>query len=670
MKAEVTKTAGIGSQWGEIEKQYFMALEFDKIKQQLESYAVTEEAKEKIRELEPIRKEAWLRSALEETNGARTIVDYAGNPQIPNVTEMKKLAAIAEKEGILFPEQLERVQVFAASCRRLKNYLKKAEFTKESLAWTGEALDVLEEVYQEINRCIRGEDVDTNASAELCRIRRAIDQTEQQIRTKLDEILKSKKAWLTDSFISMKNGRYTLPVKKEFKNQLSGSVIAVSGTGGTCFIEPSAVAKLVETLNEQTEAEVQEKNRILYTLTALVYQYHEELEQNMELVEQLDFAFAKGKFSAEMDAVPPEINTDRYIQITKGRHPLLSQESCVPLDFELGKKLRGIIITGPNTGGKTVTLKLVGLFALMAQCGLHLPCESAKICMNSNVLCDIGDGQNISENLSTFSAHITNIIRILEQTGRESLVLLDELGSGTDPAEGMGLAIAILEELRNRQCLFVATTHYVEVKKYAQEAEALINARMTFDKETLRPMYQLVIGEAGESCAFYIAKRLGLPEYLLDLAAEQTAGREKRVENSQEQMQSVCNREKKKPVSSQEKKVPVFEPRIEKIRKEKKQPEHALKFQMGDSVLISPEQVIGIVYQPADETGNLIVQVKGKKRKVNHTHLKLKASASELYPPDYDFSIIFDTVEQRKARHQMKRKYCDNLELRYDEEPK
>uniref|UniRef100_UPI000AB248F7 MutS-related protein n=1 Tax=Clostridium sp. NkU-1 TaxID=1095009 RepID=UPI000AB248F7 len=259
-------------------------------------------------------------------------------------------------------------------------------------------------------------------------------------------------------------------------------------------------------------------------LTASVEENLEILEGNKRLLEKLDFLFAKGSLSASMDGIRPDINTDRIIKIVNGRHPFMNPETVVPLTFELGKKERGIVITGPNTGGKTVSIKTVGLFSLMAQCGLHLPCGEAELCMNSQVLCDIGDGQNITENLSTFSAHITNVMKILKAAGPESLVILDELGSGTDPAEGMGIAIAILEELRSNGCLFLATTHYPEVKTYAKEAEGITNARMAFDKETLRPLYRMEIGEAGESCALYIAKRLGMPEAMIRRARRYAYG--------------------------------------------------------------------------------------------------------------------------------------------------
>lgn len=258
-------------------------------------------------------------------------------------------------------------------------------------------------------------------------------------------------------------------------------------------------------INEENEV-----YNILYTLSAFVMVSAPILQADLEMVEKLDFIFSKGKLSLDMEAAEPSINTERRIKLKEARHPLMDKKTAVPLNFQVGESLRGIVITGPNTGGKTVAIKTVMLNCIMAQCGLHVTCKQADICMNNSYLCDIGDGQNLSENLSTFSAHITNVLEVLSEANKDSFVIMDELGSGTDPTEGMGIAIAILEELRKSGAIFLVTTHYPEVKEYAAKAEDIVNARMTFGKETLRPTYQMVIGEAGESCAFYIADRLGM----------------------------------------------------------------------------------------------------------------------------------------------------------------
>jgi dsDNA-specific endonuclease/ATPase MutS2 len=332
------------------------------------------------------------------------------------------------------------------------------------------------------------------------------------------------------------------------------------------------------------------------------------------------------------------------------RHPLISRDSAVPLNFEAGGDNKGVVITGPNTGGKTVALKTVGLLSLMAQSGLHVPAdEVSDFCLNNLVLCDIGDGQSIAENLSTFSSHMRNIIAILKQADQESLVLLDELGSGTDPTEGMGLAIAILDELGAKGCLFVVTTHYPEIKEYASMKPGLVNARMTFDKESLMPLYQLEIGEAGESCALHIAERLGMPRQMLQRAHQAAYGSKTDEHRSAaQQNNSTPNRAAATP------------PRI--VKQEEPEPEiqsHRDKFNIGDSVFVYPRKEIGIVYARSNEKGEIGVQVKGQKRLVNHKRIKLFVPASELYPEDYDFSIIFDSVANRKARHLMGKRHVE-----------
>jgi dsDNA-specific endonuclease/ATPase MutS2 len=318
----------------------------------------------------------------------------------------------------------------------------------------------------------------------------------------------------------------------------------------------------------------------------------------------------------------------------------------------------------------------------MAQSGLHVPCEEAELCMNNGIFCDIGDGQSITETLSTFSSHITNIIQILGQSNDESLVLLDELGSGTDPAEGMGIAIAILEELREKNCIFVATTHYPEVKEYAARTKGLINARMAFDKESLKPLYRLEIGEAGESCALYIARRLGLPEKMLTRAYEEaysTSVYDKTqsprhmeytdfinaAANDTNNTVQIPGTLTKTPSPGSTAYVPL--PKVQGLPKETSVNKTCAssKFTLGDSVMVYPQKKIGIVFKPSDEKGLIGVQLQKKKEFINHKRIKLISPASELYPPDYDFSIVFDSVANRKARHQMDKKHQPGLEIRY-----
>ena len=385
-------------------------------------------------------------------------------------------------------------------------------------------------------------------------------------------------------------------------------------------------------------------------------------------MEDLDFIFAKGKLSQAQNGRAPEIGLERRIEIRQGRHPLLDKERCVPLDLSMGGDVQGVNITGPNTGGKTVALKTVGLFSMMAQCGLHVPAaEGTYLCMHSQYLCDIGDGQSISENLSTFSAHMTNVREILEKVNHQSLVLLDELGSGTDPAEGMGLAIAILEELCYRDCLFLVTTHYPEVKAFASRTPGVINARMAFDRESLQPLYRLEMGLAGESCALHIAQRLGFSQALLQRARIAAYGQPAPNETARAELAPgfAAGGKPADADRSYRSKAPARGPRVERQAADRR---HKAKFSMGDSVTVYPQKEVGIVFQPDDEEGRMIVQIKGRKRSVSYKRVKLLAPASELYPPDYDFSIIFDSVQTRKARHQMGKHHMEGLVIHEEKE--
>lgn len=645
------------------------ALEFDKILNRLADNACSENAKKKLADLRPYLSLSEVNAKIKETTEARKILDGMGTPPLPSMKDIDAILELTEKGSMLLPEQLSQTAQFITSCNRVRSYLKRAESFGVNIAFYGNSLQDLDPLLKEINLAVRGNRVEDSASPELKNIRRKIDNVNTEIKSKLESMLRGKKEWFTESFISTRNGHFVLPVKKEYKNQVGGSTLDISSTGSTHFIVPNSVLKLEEELTLLKIGEENEERIILYTLTALVHDNMISFKINMEAMETLDFIFAKAKLSLDMQAIPPVMNHERYLDIKNGRHPLIKPADCVPLNFTAGKGIQGIVITGPNTGGKTVALKTVGLLSLMAGCGLHIPCESGEICMNNRILCDIGDGQSITENLSTFSAHITNIIDILNHSDKESLILLDELGSGTDPAEGMGIAIAILEELKEKGCLFVATTHYPEVKDYADRTEGLMNAKMAFDRESLKPLYRLEIGEAGESCALYIAKRLGMPKKMLEVAYREAYQKTpgtllKTIPGTSSQIiPDASFLDDAKDMA-----VPVITDHIKKEKAEKPVSNRSERFQIGDSVMVYPQKKIGIVYQTANEKGEVGVQIQKQKQHINHKRLRLKASASEMYPDNYDFSIIFDSVENRKARHKMEKGYQPDLKIVYEKE--
>ncbi len=631
-----------------IEKQ----IEFDKIKEAWEALAVTDFAKEMIAEVSCYLVEEELRKHLRDTTNSRLLMEKLGTPPLQNVAEAKEILTIAEKGDCLTPYQLERIEKVLVAVRRLKDYLDRGKQYENPLAYYEENLDAVETLREEICRQIRNGAVDDYASKELKQIRGDIVRCQEQMKQKAEQLMRTNKEYMADSYCTTRNGRICVPVKKEYKFKISGTVVDKSATGNTFFIEPVSVAKYYEELQLLCISEENEVYRILYTLTAMVAESISQMNENIRIMEKLDFIFSKGKLSLDMDAVEPAINTKRRIILKDARHPLMDRTINVPLQFKIGEQARGIIITGPNTGGKTVAIKTVMLSCIMAQCGLHVACKEADICMNSSYLCDIGDGQDITKNLSTFSAHIKNVLEVLREVNRDSLVIMDEMGSGTDPTEGMGIAIAILEELRKSDCLFLVTTHYPEVKEYADKAQDIINARMTFDKETLKPTYQMIIGEAGESCAFYIADRLGMPNEMLKMAVRAAYG-EAAVENYH--FQSQKNIVQKQDVH-----------KITKVKKTSPKTDLSTKYCLGDSVMIFPDKKIGIVCEPVNEKGVLRVQLPDKKIWINHKRVKLHVAAEQLYPADYDFSIIFETVENRKLKHDMERKYTEEI-LRYDE---
>lgn len=626
------------------------------ILEKLRECTSTEKAGERILEMQPILSETDLRKQLRDTTQARAMLELSGTPPIPAMEHVEEYLQKAVKGNMLMPEQLEEIGMFLSAVRRLKSYLQRGEEGRISLAFYNRNLIFPEELQEEIERCIRSGRVDDHASAYLKDIRKQIQLLEEKVSERAERALKTNRQYLNDSFVVKRNGRFCIPVKKECRSLVPGTVVEQSSTGATLFIELETVANLREYLEIYRIEEDAEERKILYTITNMTAEREAELMEDIRVIEKLDFIFAKGKLSLEMDGTEPKINLEQYMELKGARHPMLDKASCVPLDFQIGKGIRGVIITGPNTGGKTVAIKTVALMSAMACSGLHVPCNEADICMQNQILCDIGDGQNISDNLSTFSAHIKNVLDILKRVRPESLVIMDELGSGTDPQEGMGIAISILEELRKSGALFLVTTHYPEVKEYADRYEEVQNARMEFDRDSLRPLYRLRVGEAGESCALYIAKRLGFPDGMLAAAAREAYG-----DKSSAFIQSMEIQENGRKLEK------IHVPRIKRAVEIKDSMETVRKFSRGDSVSILPDGKIGIVVKPADKNGSVLVQFRNEKQLISHKRLRLKVAAAELYPEDYDFSIIFDTVEIRKARHQMAKHHMEGLEIEVEE---
>ena len=618
--------------------QDMITLGFDRIVEQLQEQAVSQAACRRLAETEPILQEGLCKALMEETTAARCVMENAGTPPLTDTEGTENGLIQAAQGGMLLPEQLTFIARFCSTIQRLRRYLQKAQIYSAGIASWHTELPDLNELQNEIECSVREDTILDDASPDLKNMRRQREHTERMIREKLSQIILHHKKELADNYITQRNGIYVVPVQKKFQSTFPGTAVDISAKGSTVFMEPSAVRALRQELETlQTDIDTEER-RVLWELSDRVAAEETSLRDGIRVMTDLDVLFARAKLSMEMKARPVQLTAERRIRLKDARHPLLDRETCVPLNLELALPDSGVAVTGPNTGGKTVCLKTVGLLTLMAQSGLHIPCgEGTEIAMMDRVLCDIGDSQSISQNLSTFSGHMTNVIRILNECSRDSLVLLDELGSGTDPAEGSGLAAAILEELLRRGCFFMVTTHDPQIKQWAEQTERVVSARMAFDRVSLQPLYLLEMGKSGESCAIEIARRLGMHEGLL-LRARQVA--DDGVETKPGQMQRPMRAAASCLQRLQVKTEGTFE-----------------RFRMGDSVLLLPDQKNAIVYQPADDDGNVVIQFQGRKITVRHNRLKLLVPASELYPPDYDFSIIFDTVANRKAAHTMERKY-------------
>ena len=618
--------------------QDMITLGFDLIIEQLQNQAVSQAARRKLAETEPILHEGLCRARMEETTAALYVMENAGTPPISETDGTEAGLIQAAQGGMLLPSQLCSVARFCATIQRLRRYLQNAQTWSAGIASWHTELPDLTGLEDDIERSVREDTVLDDASPALRNLRRQREFTEQSIREKRNQILFHHKKELADSYITQRNGIFVIPVQKRFQGSFPGHTVDTSAKGNTVFMEPTAVQALRQELEMLLIDIDTEERRILWELSNRVAAEETPLRDAIRVMTDLDILFARAKLSMEMKARPVELTAERRIRLVNARHPLLDPDTCVPLNLELALPDSGIAVTGPNTGGKTVCLKTVGLLTLMAQSGLHIPCgEGTVIGLMDRVLCDIGDSQSISQNLSTFSGHMTNVIRILEECSRDSLVLLDELGSGTDPAEGSGLAAAILEELLRRGCFFLVTTHDPQIKQWAEQTDHVVSARMAFDRESLMPLYRLELGKSGKSCAIEIARRLGMNEGLLN-RARQVA----------DQGPDTVPEPVRKPM-----RIPAG--RLQRLRE--KADGDFERFTMGDSVLLLPDKKNAIVYQPADDDGNVIIQFQGKKITVRHNRLKLLVPAAQLYPPDYDFSIIFDTVANRKAAHTMDRKF-------------
>ena len=511
-------------------------LEYHKIILQLVEHADSEPGKKLCRELIPITDITEIRTAQSETRDALSRLFKQGSTSFGGNKDIGFSLKTLEIGSTLSAVELLKIARLLNNVSRIKAYGKKDkdDAPEDTLDPYFEALTPLTQLANEINRCIISEDeIADDASSTLKNIRRQMLSTNDKIHSQLISMVNgSYRNYLQDAVITMRNNRYCIPVKSEYKNQVHGMVHDQSSTGSTFFIEPAAVVELNNKLKELELQEQEEIERILADLSAQAGEHVQELLQNQKLMTHLDFVFAKAKLAMDQNATEPLFNRKHYINIRKGRHPLLPKKKVVPIDIHLGRDFDLLIITGPNTGGKTVSLKTVGLFTLMGQAGLHIPAaDRSELSVFEEVYADIGDEQSIEQSLSTFSSHMKTIVHILAHANENSLCLFDELGAGTDPTEGAALAIAILNHLHDRGIRTMATTHYSELKIYALSTPFVENACCEFSVETLQPTYRLLIGIPGKSNAFAISSKLGLPEYIIEAAKEQISKEDESFED-------------------------------------------------------------------------------------------------------------------------------------------
>lgn len=604
-------------------------LEYTKIIDQLTEYASTEMGKQMCRELQPSCDLGTIRQSQTETTDALTRVRMKGSLSFGGVKDVRgsmKRLEIGSSLGI--PELLavSSLLTVAARAQSYGRHEKSEEFPDDSLDERFRALDPLTPVNNEIKRCLPSEDeVSDDASPGLAKVRRSMKIVGGRVHTQLNSILNSSRTYLQDAVITMRDGRYCLPIKAEYKSQVPGMVHDQSSTGSTVFIEPLAIVKLN---NELRELEIQEKREIEFVLAALSSQlmpYTDAILSDLSILAELDFIFAKAALSRHYNCVEPKFNNKRYINIKDGRHPLLNPKQVVPINIWVGDSFDLLIVTGPNTGGKTVSLKTVGLFTLMGQSGLHIPAfEGSELAVFDNVFADIGDEQSIEQNLSTFSAHMTNIVSILNEADANSLCLFDELCSGTDPTEGAPLAIAVLNFLHNMTCRTIATTHYSELKVFALTAPGVENACCEFNVETLRPTYRLLIGIPGKSNAFAISRKLGLPDYIIDEAKNQM---EQKDESFEDLLANLEN--SRVTIEKEREEIASYKQEIETLKNRLQQKEERFSEQK-EKMLSKAREEAQKILQDAKDTADQTIRNINKLAKSSGVNKELEAERTKL----------------------------------------
>ncbi|UZT07707.1 MULTISPECIES: endonuclease MutS2 [Clostridium] len=608
----------------------FEKLHYDKLKEIVKSYCMSGLGKKLIDKLYPSSNIKNVNRMLDETSEGRRLLDAGYHIPLEGIFDICPLLDKIDKGGVLEPSELTSICDFLRGCRKIKNFIKDKEGYAETLSSYGENITELKYIEEEIENAIRGSIVDSNATKDLKKIRRQISICEEKIKEKLEKFIKntSNREYLQEFFVSQRNGRYTVPIKAAYKNHVQGSIVEVSSKGSTVFIEPNIISKYTVELVALTADESVEEYKILSTISEMIYDRIQSLKVNIDVISEYDMILAKAKYSREINGIKPRLNDCGYINIIQGRYNLI--ENCIPLDFQIGDSYRSLIITGPNAGGKTVVLKTVGLMTLAVMSGFHVSCrEGSEMSVFDKVFVDIGDNQSVENSLSTFSSHVKNLAEILKDSKKNTLLLFDEIGSGTEPNEGAALAIAILEEFYHKGCITVASTHYGEIKNFSENHPHFENAAMEFKKDTLEPLYRLHIGKSGDSNALYISEKMGIPESILKKSRMYMGNKN-------------YNYEKLKDSKI-------------KRNSEEKSFNAEVSFEKGDKVTILDINKSGIVYKEINQFNNVIVFVDGDFKEINYKRLKIEFKSIELYPQGYDLNQLFVSYKERKLEHDIER---------------
>ncbi|OON97257.1 MAG: mannonate oxidoreductase [Epulopiscium sp. Nele67-Bin005] len=608
----------------------FEKLEYFRLIEHLKTFTSSNLGKNLIDKLQPSPYLKVVTKRLDETKEAKDLLSAVGGVPIQGVGNIDFLIEQVEKGIVLECKDLLHVGEFLRGCRKIKEFMISKEDYTPTLSQYSQSITTLKNVEDDITQAISKGRVDTNASKELKKIRRYIEVEQAKIEEKLEKFLKANKSYLQNSFITKRHDRYTIPVKASYKNQVDGTVIDESGKGSTVFIEPKIIQKHTTTLANLKIEESMEEYKILAELTDYIYNSIQEIKINIEVIAEYDLIFAKGKYAISIDGIKPKVNSRGYTHIIKGKHPLLTG-NVVPFDLTIGKDYRNLIITGPNAGGKTIVLKAMGLLTLSTQLGLFLPAQNGtEISIYEKIFVDIGDNQSIENALSTFSSHIQNLSSIIKQTNKSTLLLFDEIGSGTEPNEGASLAIAILEEVYKKGAITIASTHYGEIKNFSLMHPDFENAGMKFNPDTLEPLYQLEIGNSSDSNALFISKKMGVPAHVLARA-------ENYISTKKYNYDIVEQSKIRIDVASETSNFSY------------------VQYSKGDKVLLTETNKEAIIYAPADENRNITIFIDGQMAQVYEKRVKLLIEASKLYPPDYDLDSLFIDFKTRKLEHDIER---------------